>query len=507
VINQTLLSFSPLLERIRAVIPANLAIHLVGGAIRDALLGKPVHDMDFVLSASALNAARSVANAVGGDFFVLDEDRETGRVIISEPGQPGLHLDFSIQRGDDLASDLQARDFTINAIAIALDKPGVLIDPMKGAADLLNKQLRACLPTSFTDDPVRILRGIRFSIALQLRITPDTLASMKHSSASLIQVSAERIRDELFRILEAPRTSVSLRLMDMLGVLEYTLPELIHLRGLNQSPPHTLDAWEHTLDALKRLASVLDALSGEYNPDTASSLAAGLIALRLGRYRQMISEQMAAELSVGRTQRGLLFLSALYHDIAKPQTLQIDEQQRLRFFEHDRIGAEIVAQRASQLRLSNTEIKYLRLIVRHHMRPVLLANNAGEISPRAIYRYFRDTETAGVGVCLLSLADVWATYGAELDQEVWLRQIDVVRKLLDAWWESPKEIVHPPALVNGNDIMAELGLGPGPQVGWILESIREAQSDGQVKDRAQALEYARMLKAVQPGSGSMIDGN
>jgi putative nucleotidyltransferase with HDIG domain len=276
---------------------------------------------------------------------------------------------------------------------------------------------------------------------------------------------------------------------------------------LNQSPPHTLDAWEHTLDALKRLASVLDALSGEYNPDTASSLAAGLIALRLGRYRQMISEQMAAELSVGRTQRGLLFLSALYHDIAKPQTLQIDEQQRLRFFEHDRIGAEIVAQRASQLRLSNTEIKYLRLIVRHHMRPVLLANNAGEISPRAIYRYFRDTETAGVGVCLLSLADVWATYGAELDQEVWLRQIDVVRKLLDAWWESPKEIVHPPALVNGNDIMAELGLGPGPQVGWILESIREAQSDGQVKDRAQALEYARMLKAVQPGSGSMIDGN
>jgi putative nucleotidyltransferase with HDIG domain len=506
VINPINLTFSPLLERIRAVIPVDLTIHLVGGAVRDALLGKPVHDMDFVLSASALNAARSVANDLGSDFFVLDEDRETGRVIISEPGQPRLHLDFSLQRGNDLTSDLQARDFTINAIAISLDQPGSLIDPMKGAADLLNKQLRACLPTSFTDDPVRILRGIRFSTALRLKITPDTVASMKQSSAALVQVSVERIRDELFRILEGPQVAVSLRLMDMLGVLEYTLPELIHLRGLNQSPPHTLDVWEHTLDALNRLAAVLDALSVEYNPDTASSLAAGLIALRLGRYRQMVSQQMAAELSVGRSMRGLLFLSALYHDVAKPQTQQIDEQQRLRFFEHDRVGAEIVAQRGSQLRLSNTEIEYIRLIVRHHMRPVLLANATGEISPRAIYRFFRDTDAAGVSVCVLSLADVWATYGAALNQQVWIRQIAVVRKLLEAWWESPKEIVHPPALVNGNDIMAELGLSPGPQVGWILESIREAQSDGQVKDRAQALEYARELRDSHSGSRSMIDG-
>jgi putative nucleotidyltransferase with HDIG domain len=213
---------------------------------------------------------------------------------------------------------------------------------------------------------------------------------------------------------------------------------------------------------------------------------------------------MTAELSVGRSQRGLLFLSALYHDVAKPKTQRMDAKQHIRFFEHDRIGADIAVHRASELRLSNTEVEHVRLVVRHHMRPILLANDTGEISRRAIYRFFRDSGAAGVSVCLLSLADVWATYGVELNQQVWIRQIDTVRKLLEAWWEIPQEIVRPVTLVNGDDIMAELGLNPGPKVGWLLESIREAQSEGEVKDRIQALEYARMLidNPLEPGSGS-----
>lgn len=487
------LPFSPILGRIREVIPADLTVHLVGGAVRDALLGRPLHDMDFVLPAAALSTARLVANALGGAYYPLDEARETGRVILAEPERRRINLDFSIQRGGDLISDLRARDFTINAMALDLDQSAEVFDPLGGAADLLHKQLRACLPSSFKDDPVRILRGIRFANAFQLHIAPDTLKFMKQSVPALVQVSEERTRDELFRILEGPQTAVSLRALEMLGVLPYILPEILTLRGLSQPPPHTLDAWEHTLDALKRLAMILKVLSPEYQPDSAASLTAGLIALRLGRFRQSINEMMTAELSVGRSVRGLLFLSAIYHDVAKPQTRQLDEKNRFRFHDHDRIGAEVIASRASELRFSNVEIEWLRLVVHHHMRPIFLANEGGEISRRAIYRFFRDTGEAGVCVCILSLADVWATYGAELNPQVWTRQVEVVRTLLEAWWERPQESVYPPAVVSGHDIIQEFGLKPGPNVGWLLESIREAQSVGLINDRRQALDFAREL--------------
>jgi len=466
------------------------------------MLRRPVHDMDFILPAAALSAARLVANALGGAYYPLDEVRETGRVILAEPERRRIYLDFSIQRGGDLFSDLRARDFTINAMALDLDQSAEVIDPLSGAADLLHRQLRSCLPSSFTDDPVRILRGIRFANALQLHITPETLKLLKQSVPALVQVSAERTRDEIFRILEGPQTAVSLRTLEMLGVLPYIFPEILTLRGLSQPPPHTLDAWEHTLDTLKRLAMILNALSPEYQPDSAASLTAGLIALRLGRYRQSISEMMAAELSVGRSLRGLLFLSAIYHDVAKPQTQKLDEKHRVRFIDHDRIGAEVIASRASELRLSNVEIEWLRLVVRHHMRPIMLANEGGEVSRRAIYRFFRDTGEAGVCVCLLSLADVWATYGVELNPQVWTRQVEVIRMLLEAWWERPQESVHPPALVSGHDIIQELGLIPGLEVGRLLESIREAQSVGLVNDRNQALDFARALIDQEINQGS-----
>jgi putative nucleotidyltransferase with HDIG domain len=225
-----------------------------------------------------------------------------------------------------------------------------------------------------------------------------------------------------------------------------------------------------------------------------------VVSLRLGRYREQLDAHLKSSPNPLRSLRGLLFMAALYHDAAKPQTQQVDEEGRLRFFDHPVVGADLVEARAQALRLSNDEIERLKRIVRHHMRPIYLANTGETPSPRAIYRFFRDTGEAGVDICLLSLADVLATYGSSLPVDVWERHLDVVRLLLEAWWEYPSERITPPELLNGHDLIKELGLTPGEKIGELLEFIREAQVAGQVTDRERALALARQWLSEREGA-------
>jgi putative nucleotidyltransferase with HDIG domain len=397
---------------------------------------------------------------------------------------------------------LRGRDFTFNAMAIDLRQPDKIFDPLGGAIDLQHKQLRSCTSSSLEDDPVRVLRAARFATTYQLRIEPQTLQSMHRNVKRLGEVSAERLRDEFFRILNESHPVTCLRVLDRIGALGVLFPELAGLRDLAQSPPHVLDAWEHTLDVVNRLSQVLSVLTEPYDDESASNLYTGLIALRLGRFRPQISELLQSELSTGRTQRALIYFAALFHDAGKPQTRQIDESSRIRFFDHDRVGTEMVSGRAREMRLSVSEIERLHLLVRHHMRPILLANTGSLPSRKAIYRFFRGTGEAGVGVCLLSLADIWGTFGAALPQTVWQNQLDIVRTLLSAWWENPEESVSPPLVINGDELMAGLRIEPGPVVGRLLEEIREAQAMGLVLNTSQALDLARTLLSQEQSDQS-----
>lgn len=493
--------FQSLLDEILKVVPQELPIYLVGGAVRDLLLERVVHDLDFAMPAATLETARQVANHLGAAYYPLDKERETGRVIWTDPAGGKMILDFALFRGDNLEADLRARDFTINAMALDLRQSRALLDPLGGAADLHAKQLKVCTPTSMMDDSVRILRAIRLAAEYHLHIHQETRQKMRQAVALLPQATPERRRDELFRILQGPQPATCLRALDMIGALPGILPELPALRDLAQSPPHILDAWRHTLDALARLEMVLSALAEVFYPEAASNLYTGELSLRLGRYRQQITDYLATELSEGRNLRGLLFLAALYHDVGKPVTAQVDASGRIRFINHDQVGANLIVQRGRELRLSRLEIDWLSQVVRNHMRPILLAKIESGLSRKAIYRFFRATGTTGVGVILLSLADSWATYGAELSQDVWRKQVDTARALLEAWWENPQESVRPPSYINGDDLMTVFGLEPGPKLGELLENIREAQAMGLIHNREQALDYARSLLLNQKSVG------
>jgi poly(A) polymerase len=489
------LKFSPILDRVRDCLPEKAVVYLVGGAVRDALLDIQAHDLDFALPRNAIKTARKVANALKGAFYVMDEEHETGRVVLVGLEGERTILDFTAMLGPTLEDDLRGRDFTVNAMAVDVHHPQELLDPLGGLNDLLKKVLRACSPSAFQDDPVRVFRAVRIAAAYHLRMEGGTRAWLKAAVPGLPSVSIERIRDELFKILDGPHPDASIRALDVLGALHHPLSELENLKGLTQSEIHIGDAWEHTLHTLQHLEAILRLLDKSYVHDDESggNIAGGMISGHLGRYRDHITKHLQTPLTVERSLRSLLFFAALYHDVAKPGTRRVDEDGHVRFPDHGEVGAGVAAQRAAALRLSNLEVERLKTIVRHHKRPWNLAKAEAPPSRREIYRFFRDTGPAGVDICLLDIADVLAIYTPTGLQDALSKHLGVVRPLLEVYWEHRDEIVSPPSLLDGSELMKVLKLEPGPRVGQILEAIREAQAVGEVKTKAEALKFAREL--------------
>ena len=485
------LTFSPILDDVSQALPKKTVIYLVGGAVRDAFLKKESHDLDFALPRNALKVARKAANALQGAYYRMDDEHQTGRVVLVADDGTRTTMDFAAMGSPDLEEDLRKRDFTINAMAVDVHQPQELLDPLGGLTDLLNKRLRVCSPTAFLDDPVRVLRAIRMAAGFSLTMVSETRQLIKQAVDSLPMVSPERVRDELFKIFDGPQPATSIRALEMVGALEHVLPEIIATKGVSQSPPHIYDVWEHTLHTLQRLDVVLSLLDEGYSHDNESGgdITSGLISLRLGRYRKQVTQHFNTSLSIERSSRALLFLAALYHDAGKPECRIVEEDGRIRFTGHEEGGAKMAADRGTAFHLSNAEIDRIKVIVRNHMRPWHLAKEEKPPSRRAIYRFFRDTQEAGVDICLLDLADIMAIYDPTSLQEELPKHLEIVRTLLEAYWEQKEEIIYPPALVDGNDLMRKLKLRPGPKIGELLEAIREAQAMGEVKTKGDALEF------------------
>jgi putative nucleotidyltransferase with HDIG domain len=488
-----------LLKRIIASLPEGVPIYLVGGAVRDALLDRSSYDLDFTTGSDSMRMARKLADVLGAAYFPLDNERKVARLIlkssesITDFTTLPIQVDFSAYQGADLMADLKGRDFTINAMAVEVHKLDSLIDPLGGAADLATRRLRACSPSAFLDDPVRILRAVRFSVDLELTIVSETLHLMREASPYLPEVSAERQRDELFKILAIAHPATSLRILDNLGVLDYALPELSRLKDVQQSKPHVMDAWNHTLDMLTRLENILEVLGTEFNLDKADNLILGLVVMKLGMYRQQIAEHLNNALNPERPHRGLLFMAGLFHDVGKRAAQSVDAEGMFRFIGHDQIGSQMIYKRGRALKLSNQEIERLVTIVSHHMRPSLLSHFDEMPTNKAIYHFFRDTGAAGVDICILSLADMLATYGPTLPQDRWTRHLDVVKALLGAWWDEREDPIFPPAVIDGKELMEAIELDPGPMVGYLLETIREAQISREVSNKKEAISLAKKI--------------
>ena len=469
-------------------------VWLVGGAVRDALLGRPVHDWDFGVERGAMGLARAVADALGGAYFPLDAERDTGRAILTSASGARVELDFAALRGGNLETDLLARDFTVNALA--LDTKGTLVDVTGGQADLAARRIRATNERTFHDDPARLLRGVRLEAQLGFEIEPQTAAWIHRDAALAALPAAERVRDEFARLLALPHAVIPLQRLDQFGLLLHVIPELEPLKSVTQSSPHRFDVYRHSLTTVDTLEGVIAAVTGHKVEKRAladAPLAAwGDLARVLSQFAGDVTAHLAVEISGGRDREGLLKLAALLHDVGKPQTWSQDEQGHIHFYNHEPVGAQMAAARLKKLRFSRDEAERMRTIVGQHLRPAHLSR-AEQVTRRAIYRYFRATSCAGVDVMLLSLADHLATYGPNIQEQRWARRLEVAEILLHHYFERREETVSPPPLITGNDLMADLALVPGPKIGRLLEALREAQAAGEVSTRDEALALARQI--------------
>lgn len=467
---------------------ADTEVYLVGGIVRDVYLRYPVHDLDLATPGDGRPIARRIANAFGGDYYPLDASRGVGRALIMWQDKRWV-IDVAQFRGDGLEFDLQDRDFTVNAVAVDLRNLDQVIDPLDGIADMRERLVRLCHADSVANDPVRALRAIRLSLTFRMRIDPVTKATIKRDGVSLKRVSAERIRDEFFKLLGGIKPMAALTLMDSLGMLTLILPEVEALKGVEQSPPHVFDVWRHTLSVVDALDSVLGTIGSQRTDDSAASFALGMVAYSLAAFRAELQNHLDQVWPNERTHRALLVLAALAHDIAKPQTRSIDEDGRIHFYRHEDEGAQIAERWGQALALSREEIDRLRQIVRHHLRPLHLHQSGA--SRRAVYRFWRDLGEAGIDVCMLSIADQLGKYGPRLDQAYWIEFMQVVQQLLAGYFAQREDLVEIKMLLDGNDVMRELELQPGPMIGTLLAALREAQAMHEVQTREQALGWAK----------------
>jgi tRNA nucleotidyltransferase/poly(A) polymerase len=451
------------------LIDAPEPVYIVGGAVRDALLRYPIRDVDLVTAAGqGIKLARRIANILRGDLYVMDAERDVARALIETPSGR-LNVDVSGFRGADLASDLVERDFTINAMAVDLRGDlGLLVDPLGGERDLIEKRIRRCRPHSLDSDPIRALRAVRHSVQLGARIEPETVADIRRLAPELRSTSPERVRDEFFKLLELQRPHTALRVAETLGLMRVILPDAA-----------SGDDWPLALTVVERLAQIFVTISPRRTDSSAAVFGLGMIVMALDRFRGQLQHQLEERLVSERSLLSLHMVAALLMHAAPP--------------------AEAAARAMDLLRLSSAEASRLESLLRLHRHP------AFETLPDALaaHRYWYDAGTAGIDAALFMLARVLAESSTGLDQDAWIKRLERVRVLFEAYFERYETVVAPPPFLDGYALQTELGLKPGRLIGDLLRVLREAQVTGDVTDRESALALARaQVDQDRPSSSS-----
>jgi poly(A) polymerase len=464
------------LAALAELIPRHGQAWLVGGAVRDSLLGRETPDFDLAVDGDARSLARQLGRVAGGHAFQLSAEFGAWRVRSHDQD---WQVDLTPLMGESLEQDLRRRDLTINAIARQLvPGDGALIDPFGGIADLESRRLRSVGPDSFSADPLRVLRLARMAAELDFTADPETLRLATQSAPSLAAVAAERVFTEIRLTLVSDRAVKGLDLARDIGATAAVLPELDALGGIEQSEFHHLDVYEHTMEALQAVIDLdrdPEAVFGELG----SALA------------EVLAEPLANEMTRGQALR----LGALMHDIAKPLTRDVNADGRVTFFGHDVGGAELAVAILTRLRASERLANHVAALTRDHLRLGFLVHKR-PLSPRAIYDYLAKCEPVEVDVTALSVADRLATRGRNADKAV-AAHLELAREMLgDALaWRADR----PRSPIAGDQLARSLGIAPGPQLGRLLAELTEAAYAGEIGTDEQVLAHARDWLAHDAG--------
>ena len=463
--------------------------YLVGGAVRDALMGKEAGDIDVTVNSDAGMTGRLIADELGGYLAHVDERLHVARVALDEADWSG-YIDIAEMRGGSIICDLRRRDFSINAMAVPLNSASKcvpvpeIVDPFGGQRDLEDGVLRMVSADALDEDPVRMMRGARLATQFEFSVEPHTAGAIRCRASAICDAPPERVRGELMRLLQAGNAYFGVRLIDDLGLLCALIPELEEAKGVTQPKEHYWDVFNHLVEAV----GWVDAMFAEESQDE----------FPLNDLPQFdgMREYFSDHMSDGFDRRTFLKLTALLHDISKPSTKTIEDSGRIRFFGHHTEGAEVSRSILNRLRFSRSAVGHVAEMVRQHLRPRQMAEKGMMPTRRAMYRYYRNVGDVALDTLYLNTADYLAARGPMLEAGEWREHCRLIRHILDAGSSSHGEELGEslktlPKLVSGYDIIERFALEPGRMIGTLLEEVREAQASGDVKTKEQALELVR----------------
>jgi len=481
--------------------------HYVGGIVRDGLLGRLSADIDITLPASEVKeAAGRLSKRLNAAVFEMDPELGVWRLVTH---QDKIQIDLTAYQGANLKEDLLRRDFAFNALAYPVSAcpkititprenenasvllqeldPQKIIDEAGGLSDIRNRVIRLNGPDHFKEDPLRMLRAFRSAAELGFTISSKTLQQIEKDHALIAQSAAERVREELERLLDTSQSYEKVCQMDGCGLLTAIFPQLEAQRTCAEVYYGKGGVLAHTLLVLKRMEYLLDHL-------------------------EIAFPRHAVQLSAFAQNKALCKMAALLHDVAKPATAKV-QGDRLRFFYHEQKGAAMARDILERLHCSRADIRLICAMIGEHLRPSNLASN-NVLTDRGIYHFFRDLKEAAIPMLLLCWADYTSYVTDEELQQIiphtydrlmtipqakryenvgkTLRHLQVLSVLFTKYFDAPHK-VRPERMVTGQDVMLVCHLTPGPRVGEILELVAEAQVEGKISSREEALSYLKQF--------------
>ncbi|MCQ2958447.1 MAG: HD domain-containing protein [Candidatus Gastranaerophilales bacterium] len=443
-------------------------LYLVGGFLRDKILGKETLDLDFVVKGQdAIELARDFADKTNGYFILLDNEHEIARVVAEDKFH---YFDFARCENDDIEHDLKRRDLTINAICMELYPENKIIDKFNGIEDLKNKQIKIISEKNLTDDPLRILRVFRFASLLNFDIEQNTFELAQKHHKLIHNVAEERILTELLKLFEGENSAKTIKMMKETGLL-YELFDLLEKEV--KIPPNThhhLPLIDHSIETVHQ------------------------VEIKIQEAPDFVKEKLNSYQTNGVKYLSLLKLACLLHDVGKPTTWTIEENGRHRFINHDAVGAELLKPDLKKMKFSKAQIKYITTLVRNHIYPSQLARENEEANEKPVHRMFRKLEDCTIDVLLLAMADRLSAQGEAVTKEMTKNNLKALTKYLYMYKDFCETSKPLPKLLDGNEISEILNIKKGIRLGEIIKELNNAQLSGEVNTKEEAIIYIKSIK-------------
>ena len=438
-------------------------IYLVGGSVRDYLMGIESHDRDIiVMDEDAKNFSLKLQKLFDATFVPLDEENKIYRLVMSDKIN---YIDITNPVGGTIEKDLMRRDLTINAIAVNINS-GEVVDISGGVTDIKNKCIHCVNEQNFVDDPLRLLRVYRFQSLYNFSIAPETLSAICKYVELIKKPAFERINYEVLRLFSGRYAHVALENMNKTWLLEEIFPFVKELKQVPPNSHHHLDLLHHSIETVKQIQEIYDNAQDD------------------------VKEHLDRVDFGGFSRLAHLKFAGFIHDIGKFSTWTIEEGGRHRFIGHDDVGSKLAGTMLKKMHFSNKQVDYLTKMIKFHIYPSQLMSSP-QITEKIMMRFVRKMDANSIDNIILAMADRLSARGPEITDEVVEHNINLLTTLMKFYLDVRETLKPLPIFLTGNDVMEILNIKPSPKLGKIMNSLHEAQLNGDVQTREQAVEFVQ----------------